>query len=132
MKSWSFPKYKRLISNEQFKRVMSENIRAEDGLLTVFAASNDLEYPRLGVSIRSSCGKAVVRNRLKRLIKEAFRRNQHKITCTCDYVVMISTGLSNNSSGSKRNNGNPPYVLTYQQIEESLLKLAQKTSARLQ
>lgn len=132
MKRWFFPKYKRLTSNEQFKRVMSENIRADDGLLTVFSAPNELEYPRLGVSIRSSFGKAVVRNRLKRLIKEAFRRNQHKITCNCDYVVMISAGLSNSSSGSKRNNSNPLYDLTCQQIEESLLKLAQKTSARLQ
>lgn len=90
----TFPKTRRLTSNQQFKAVLDRGRRAGNSLLTLYAAANDRGYPRLGVSVGKTSGKAVVRNRLKRLLREAFRRNQDRLPKSFDYVLMISPALS--------------------------------------
>lgn len=119
MKRFSFPKNKRLISNSQFKAVMARDRRRSNGVLTLYMAENDLEYSRLGVSVGKSSGNAVVRNRLKRLIREAFRQNQHQIPAGFDYVIMISPRWQ-----KKSNVENGPKLPTFEQVEASFLALA--------
>jgi len=119
MKHFSFPKYKRLISNSQFKAVMTKDRRRSNGILTLYMAKNDLEYSRLGVSVGKTHGNAVVRNRLKHLIREAFRQNQHQIPTGFDYVVMISPRWK-----KKSNVENCAKLPTFEQVEASFLALA--------
>lgn len=94
MKRLSFPKKRRLASNRQFKAVLDQGRRAGNRLLTLYAAPNQCGYPRLGISVGKSSGNAVVRNRLKRLLREAFRQSQDRIPRDFDYVLMISPSLS--------------------------------------
>jgi len=119
MKRFSFPKKKRLVSNSQFKAVLAYGRRRSNGVLMLYVAQNDLEYPRLGVSVGRSSGNAVVRNRLKRLIREAFRQNQHQIPAGFDYVLMISPQWLKKSNVEKS-----PKLPTFEQVETSFLALA--------
>jgi ribonuclease P protein component len=89
----TFSKSKRLVSNRQFRSVLDQRRRASDGLLAVWMARNDCGQARLGVSVGKSCGNAVARNRLKRLLREAFRCSQDQIPPSYDYVLMISPAL---------------------------------------
>ena len=117
MKRFSFPKKKRLISNSQFKAVLINGRRRSNDVLMLYMAKNDLEYSRLGVSVSKSHGNAVVRNRLKRLMREAFRQNQ--IPAGFDYVLMISPRWPKKSNVEKS-----PKMPTFEQIETSFLALA--------
>ena len=122
MKRFLFGQEKKLKSNEQFKAVLSKNIRFSDELLTIYIAENNCDYSRLGVSVNKSLGGAVVRNRLKRLIREVFRLSQGQIPAGFDYVVMVSPAWKN-SIGEQVGSAKASRRLGFEQVRESFLKL---------
>lgn len=72
-----FERRRRLTEGAQFERVFANPARSADRNFTVLGRSNDLGYARLGLVVGKRVDKrAVVRNRLKRLIRESFRQ-QH-------------------------------------------------------
>jgi ribonuclease P protein component len=118
----SLPKRRRLASNRQFKAVLDHGRRAGDPLLTLYMAPNPYGYPRLAVSVGKACGEAVVRNRLKRLLREAFRLSQHQIPQDFDYLLMISPRLAR-SLKQARTGRSVLAALTFRQVQESFLSL---------
>jgi ribonuclease P protein component len=125
-----FPKASRLLANSQFRIVYGRRLSARDGLLVLYACENSYDYPRLGISIGRKFGKAVVRNRLKRLLREAFRQNKHLIAPGFDYVVSMS-GRWTDRGGERQSPKDAVRKLTFEQVRDSLLALAAKlTSGR--
>jgi len=122
LKHFSFSKKKRLVNNRQFKAILARNLRVSNDLLTLYMAENDRGYARLGVSVGKSCGGAVVRNRVKRLLREAFRQNQDQIPAGFDYLLMISPRWpkkGGKAASTKKTIKQP----TYEQIKASFLAL---------
>ena len=54
---------------------------------TVFVRSNELALSRFGFSIKKALGGAVVRNRIRRRIREILRRNRTEIPSGWDIVI---------------------------------------------
>ncbi len=90
MKRLSLPKSKKLTTSGQFQAVYARNLRFTDGLLVLYISENDCRIARFGIAINRSLGSAVFRNRLKRLVREAFRLNQQNIPSGFDYLFMFS------------------------------------------
>ncbi len=63
-----------LRGSSEFQRVYRQGKRYEGVLMTVFVLPNNLSHDRLGITAsRKALGKAVQRNRAKRLLRETFR-----------------------------------------------------------
>ena len=85
---YRFRKEQHLRRPEDFKKIYAQrNVSRQRGV-TLFAAANDLPFTRIGLSVSRKNGNAVVRNRIKRLFREAFRRNQQEIPPGLDLILV--------------------------------------------
>jgi len=94
-----YPVTHRLLTGKQFQYVFNHCERkVGNQFLTLLAIRNGLPHPRLGtvISLRNA-GNAVQRNRVKRLIRESFRCNQHKLAGK-DIVALGKRGIGKRSN----------------------------------
>lgn len=72
-----------------FKRVFDERVSVRVGSIIVHTRPNGLAHPRLGLAVPRAAGSAVVRNRIKRRLREAFRHLQHELPAAYDVVISV-------------------------------------------
>jgi ribonuclease P protein component len=77
-----------------FRRVYDRRCSTSDGNLVVYACENELPFSRLGVSVSRKLGGAVERNRLKRLLREAYRLSRSELPTGLDLVLIPRGGAS--------------------------------------
>ena len=75
-------------NTKAFKAVYNSGSQAVNAYFVMYAMANDTETNRLGVSVSKKVGKAVVRNRVKRLVKESCRLKASTISNGFDIVVV--------------------------------------------
>jgi ribonuclease P protein component len=59
-----------------------------------FAREEDGAGPRLGLAVPKAVGPAVVRNKMKRRLREAFRARLGELPRNQDYVLVVRPGLA--------------------------------------
>lgn len=101
-----------LKENHLFRRLYQKGKTAADGQLAVYIRPNGRKENRLGFTVSTKVGHAVVRNRIRRRLREIYRLHEDRLIHGVDVVVVARVRAADSS---------------YWQLERSFLKL----SARL-
>jgi len=82
-----FPREARLVRRGEFDAVYRTGKRRSSSHYTVFFRANELPLSRFGFSIKKALGGAVVRNRIRRRMREIVRCHRLEIPPGWDFVI---------------------------------------------
>jgi ribonuclease P protein component len=91
-KEQGFPRAHRLLRRADFLRVQQQGKRVHMAHFVMLVMSARDSGTRLGVTVGRRVGGAVQRNRVKRVVREVFRRNRGLFPCDCDVVLVARPG----------------------------------------
>ncbi|MHB1412072.1 MAG: ribonuclease P protein component [Thermoleophilia bacterium] len=87
----------RLTRSADFQRVYRQGKSVAGRHMVLYYFERPTESPadpRLGLTVSKKIGVAVVRNRVKRVLKEAFHQFQEDVAPGYDYVIIARSGLA--------------------------------------
>ncbi|MDX1689187.1 MAG: ribonuclease P protein component [Candidatus Promineifilaceae bacterium] len=87
------PERYRLRRNADIRRVHREGRRWRHPLLILFVSANNQDASRFAISVSRRVGKAVVRNRCRRRVREIIRRRLADVEPGWDCLLVARTGL---------------------------------------
>ncbi len=91
--------------NKDFRRLYRSGKSEAGGFVVVYAKKNNRPYNRVGFTVGKSLGKAVMRNRAKRLMRESLRLIEDRLEVGYDMII-----VARNRAADK----------TYEQISKDL------------
>lgn len=91
-KRFPFLRRWRIHNQGDFKDVFSKGRPFFKDDLVLYAIANKRPYSRIGISISKKVGRAVERNRIRRLIREVYRMNVGRLKKGMDIVLVVRPG----------------------------------------
>ncbi len=86
-----------LRNTRQFNQVYKRGKSIVTKHVVMYYVKNDLDYNQVGFSVSKKVGKAVIRNRVKRLMKESFRLNAENLVVGYDIVFVARVRLKDSN-----------------------------------
>lgn len=100
-----------LKENHLFRRTYNRGKTAADSRLALYVRRSGRKGNRLGLTVSTKVGHAVVRNRIRRRLREIYRLHEDQFIGGCDVVAVARMRAADSD---------------YRQLERSFLKLADK------
>lgn len=112
-----FKKTKGLIKDSDFRNVYRHGKSFSTKYLVMYIFDNKSETTRLGISVSKKVGKAIIRNKIKRRVRESYRLNVDENIKSGYDIVFIARIASKDAD--------------YKDIEKSIKYLVKKSNLKL-
>jgi len=113
---YSLSPAERIKDRRDFSRIFRLGSRVRAPGFTIVFAPNQLGYSRIGISAGRRFGRAVQRNRAKRIFRELFRLHKHDLPRGVDYIFLPSKEL---------------FSRGWTRLEEDLMKAAERVQREM-
>jgi ribonuclease P protein component len=87
-----FPREIRIVRSLDYQKIYKSGRRVHSERFVLFGRENGIDHHRLGITVSRKIGCAPIRNRIKRLFREIFRRSSTEIPNRLDVVVNAKAG----------------------------------------
>ncbi|MEK7866869.1 MAG: ribonuclease P protein component [Planctomycetota bacterium] len=87
-KQFPFPRTARILRKRDFQRVFDGHQAVKGPAMTLLYLPNGLEESRIGLVVGKKLGNSPQRNRIKRVLREAFRLHRHELPKPMDVVAL--------------------------------------------
>ena len=94
-------------SSDEYIEIINNGRNIRSNNFSIYYRKNN-DKNRYGISVPKKTGKAVIRNKIKRRVKNIIDNNKNSMQSSYDYVIIIRKGI---------------LELTYLDMEKELLKL---------
>jgi ribonuclease P protein component len=85
----TFRPHERINDPADFRRAFERRRSVSDAAMVIYGAENGRDHARLGISVgRKKIRSAAARNRVKRMLREAFRLSKDELPAGIDLVVV--------------------------------------------
>ncbi len=91
--SQEFPKTDRILKRGLFRRVYEQGRKVQFRYFTAFVLATQNNGARIGITATRKIGNSVQRNRARRLVREAFRKNKWLAPNGVDIVINVKRPL---------------------------------------
>ncbi|MBQ1804412.1 MAG: ribonuclease P protein component [Oscillospiraceae bacterium] len=102
-----------LKENYEFRRMYAKGKSGVSPCLVVYCRPNHRAHNRLGITVGAKLGHAVVRNRVRRRLREIYRLNQPRMKQGYDIVLVGRVRAAS---------------VSYQELERAFLRVCEKLS----
>ena len=99
-----------LKKNQDFKNVYDNGRSYANRELVLYVCGNGQQYNRLGISVSKKVGNSVIRHRVRRLVKEAYRLSEDRFHIGYDCIFVARTNAKD---------------CTYLEIERAICRLSE-------
>lgn len=108
-----FKKKDKLLKRVEFEQVFKKGKRYQGARLEFIFLSNELGRSRVGLVVAKKVGKATVRNKTKRILREVFRVKRKLLARDIDLIIRARPGLE---------------PVTFHEVETEFLKFMESLS----
>ena len=104
-------RYEMVKKHEDFNEIINTGKKVKGKFLIIFSMAKDYQKPNFGIAIGKKCGNAVIRNKLKRRVRNIVDNNRLLFKNNKNYIIMIK--------GSARD-------ASFQELEQDFINLLRK------
>lgn len=92
-----------LKNNRDFNRIIEEKVSVKNNYFVIYFEKNNTIRSHFGISVGKKIGNAVVRNKIKRQIRNIIDKNKKYYSNGIDYIIIVRKSCLNLSFLEKEN-----------------------------